>query len=406
MTNKNKNLAPIKGENQYADYLKELSGFCALSDEQLDDTLKERIEHLSILLTAYEKKIENLEPADPISIIRIRMHERRLSSADVVPYFGSPSRVSEVLNGRRSLTLSMIRKISKGLDIPADFLVGVDAEFDAHSDDPDWTLFPIGEMYKRGWIEAKTKRSAKLKESMLEFFNTANPSLLSANYKRSITLRSESLASSYSRTAWLARVVGLAKTSLDKVPKFKYSSITDEFLESLAAESQNHLGRLTAFKMLADIGIIVIYEPSLKGASIDGAATEVDGTPIIGVTLRHDRLDHFWFTLMHEVCHVWKHLNTGEFLIDDFDKEDDEIKIEAEANRLARDILIPRALWRRSAVRTSPTVSNILDLARMIGRDPAIIAGRVRRESNNYSLFTELVGSGNLRKVTQIGVQA
>ena len=109
---------------------------------------------------------------------------------------------------------------------------------------------------------------------------------------------------------------------------------------------------------------------------------------------------------MHEVCHVWKHLNTGEFLIDDFDKEDDEIKIEAEANRLARDILIPRALWRRSAVRTSPTVSNILDLARMIGRDPAIIAGRVRRESNNYSLFTELVGSGNLRKVTQIGVQA
>jgi len=405
MKTKDKQLTPIKDEHQYANYLKELSGYCALSDKQLDQSMKERIEHLSILLAAYERRIEDLEPADPISIIRIRMHERGLSSSDVVPYFGSPSRVSEVLNGRRSLTLSMIRKISKGLDIPADFLVGVDDEYDRRSDEPDWTMFPIGEMHKRGWIEAKTKRSKNLEASMLDFFNTANPNLLSANYKRSITLRSESLSSNYARTAWLARVVSLAKESIAAVTKFDHSSINSEFLEALAAESQNHLGHITAFKMLAEIGIIVIYEPSLKGASIDGAATEINGTPIIGVTLRHDRLDHFWFTLMHEVCHVWKHLNTGEFLIDDFDSEDDGQKIEAEANRLARDILIPRAMWRRSAARTSPTVSNVLDLARMIGRDPAIVAGRVRRENNNYSLFTELVGSGNLRKVTQIGVQ-
>ena len=399
-------LVPIKDKHQYLDYLRMLSNYCELREDQLNEYKQERIKHLSILLEAYESEIEDLKPTDPIAIIRIRMHERGLSPADVIQYFGSRSRVSEVLNGRRKLTLSMIRNISSGLDIPAEFLIGVDESASPENpDEPDWALFPIAEMYKRGWIKAKSRRSKNLKQSMQDFFDASDPAILTAAYKRSITLRSESISANYARTAWLSRVVSLSNEVTRKYNDFRHSYIDDDFLAQLAAESQNYLGHINAFNMLKEIGVVVVYEPTLKGASIDGAATEINGTPIIGITLRHDRLDNFWFTLLHEVCHVWKHLDTGQYLIDDFDMIDDSEKIEAEANRVARDTLIPRSAWRRSAARVSPTVPNVLDLAREVGRDPAIVAGRVRREKNNYSLFADLVGSGHLRKTTKRGVQ-
>ena len=123
-----------------------------------------------------------------------------------------------------------------------------------------------------------------------------------------------------------------------------------------------------------------------------------DGSPVVGLTLRLDRVDYFWFTLMHELAHVIKHLSApGDAFLDRLDDCEATEALEIEANKIARDALIPRAAWRRSEVAVAPTRQRILSLARELSVHPAIVAGRVRRETGNYRLFGDLVGSQEVR---------
>ena len=84
----------------------------------------ERLALLALLIEDYEKKAYQFEALDPIEVIEFRMAEQGLRQKDLVPMLGSKSRVSEVLGGKRPLTLQMIRALSSGLGIPADALIG------------------------------------------------------------------------------------------------------------------------------------------------------------------------------------------------------------------------------------------------------------------------------------------
>jgi len=127
---------------------------------------------------------------------------------------------------------------------------------------------------------------------------------------------------------------------------------------------------------------------------------DVDGTPVIGLTLRHDRLDNFWFTLLHECVHIIKHLHApGETFVDDTERSFDTDEKEIEANRMARDSLIPQEAWRRSDANRLKTAEAINALAAELKIHPAIVAGRIRREAGNYKLFSALVGHRAVKKV-------
>jgi HTH-type transcriptional regulator/antitoxin HigA len=64
-----------------------------------------------------------MDPADPVELIKLMMDQQNLKKKDLIPYIGSASKVTEVLNGKRNLSLSMIRRLSEGLGIPADVLI-------------------------------------------------------------------------------------------------------------------------------------------------------------------------------------------------------------------------------------------------------------------------------------------
>lgn len=84
----------------------------------------ERLELLALLIEDYEKRVYQFEALDPIEVIEFRMAEQGLRQKDLIPMLGSQSRVSEVLAGKRPLTVQMIRALSSGLGIPADALIG------------------------------------------------------------------------------------------------------------------------------------------------------------------------------------------------------------------------------------------------------------------------------------------
>ena len=84
----------------------------------------DELELLAALIEIYEEKHAPIPPPDPIEAIRFRMEQENLRPQDLVPLLGSRSRVSEVLNGKRTLTLTMIRRLHQSLGIPADILLG------------------------------------------------------------------------------------------------------------------------------------------------------------------------------------------------------------------------------------------------------------------------------------------
>jgi HTH-type transcriptional regulator/antitoxin HigA len=83
----------------------------------------DELELLAALVEIYEEKHAPVPPPDPIEAIRFRMEQEDLRPLDLVPLLGSRSRVSEVLNGKRPLTLTMIRRLHRVLGIPADVLL-------------------------------------------------------------------------------------------------------------------------------------------------------------------------------------------------------------------------------------------------------------------------------------------
>lgn len=113
-------IAPIKSEDDYEVALAEIA---TLMDAERDTPEGDRLDVLATLVEAYEARHWAIDPPEPIEAIRIRMKQRGLRPRDLEPYLGTRARVSEVLNRKRPLTLPMIRRLSRGLGIPAAILI-------------------------------------------------------------------------------------------------------------------------------------------------------------------------------------------------------------------------------------------------------------------------------------------
>ena len=107
-----------------SDYIAVLARIEELMDAKRNTSQGDELELLSLLVHDYEEKAFPMDKPDPIEAIRFRMEQRGLKPTDLVPLLGSRSRVSEVLSGRRNLTLRMIRALVRGLGIPAEVLLG------------------------------------------------------------------------------------------------------------------------------------------------------------------------------------------------------------------------------------------------------------------------------------------
>jgi len=154
-----------------------------------------------------------------------------------------------------------------------------------------------------------------------------------------------------------------------------------------------------ACQRLSAVGVVVVYEPALSKTRLDGAALwHPDGFPVIGLTIRYDRLDNFWFTLFHELAHVKYDLtaeNVG-FIDTDIDSFK-ENEIERKADQFALDQFISREKWEE--VKHLSLAKQIRDACVELAIHPAILAGRLRREHNDYGKHRTLVGQGLVRKM-------
>lgn len=300
----------------------------------------------------------------------------------------------------RSISLSNYRKIASALgveiraairdDAVASFRMGVGTL-------PSYDVASLRRVVKhalaQGWIAAPA--SDETAESMLIEYVRDSVSRLGSPTLLRTGMTPLSLDDDLALSAWRARVI-------QKFDSIKLSGQFDAmdiaWLPGLVALSRRDDGISYVHEMLSSHGIAFIYEPHFSGLRVDGAALQIDGVPIVALSVRHDRIDNFWFTLMHEIAHLYLHQRMGLEIgfYDDLDESGDD-QVEDEADEFASSTLIPDEVWIRSPARISKDHTAIDRFAENLGIHPAIVFGRVRKERNNYKIFHDRVGLGCVR---------
>lgn len=365
----------------------------------------DELELLLLLVEKYEDNAFPIDLPDPIAAIRFRMEQQNLKAKDLVPFIGSKSKVSEVLNGQRELSLTMIRKLVQGLSIPAEVLLQQQgAQLESNGLLELSKRFPLAEMRKRGWFQGFTGTLKELKDQiedvLARFVAVIGKNCLIPALNRQ-RIRDGGTTDHAALTAWRLRVVSEALR--ETLPAYRPGTVTPEFLSEVAKLSYFSDGPKLAREFMNKHGIHFIVERHLPRTFLDGAAMCLpDDSRLVALTLRHDRLDNFWFTLLHELAHVSLHLDDSkvDVIFDDLDKESTEVS-EREADALAQEALIPAKVWKKVSSLGVHSEESVKEFAEKLRISPAILAGRIRYEKQNYRLLNDLVGHGCVRSTLE-----
>lgn len=361
----------------------------------------DKLDVLSVLIEKYESSNFHIDSPDPIEAIKFHMDRMGLTNKDMEPYFGSKARVSEVLNRKRPLSLSMMRSLQSKLGISAETLMR-ESNYESLDEIPGWEGLPIKEMFKKAYfpgIRAFNEVLDNEEQIVTAFLNTVSePKVMQALLKSSVTQahsRSARTMNKRALLAWCTRVFQKVESQPIST-KYDSSNINEDFIRGLIELSPNPSGPKVAVEYLNRFGIHLIVEPHLSKTYLDGAAFMSDsGHPVIAMTLRFNRIDNFWFVLLHELAHVKLHLNGGQNLFfDDLETLPNSDDVENEADLKAGNWLIPENEWNNSQVRTTRDAQSAIALAKTLKIHPAIVVGRLQRNENNYRLLSKSIGRG------------
>jgi HTH-type transcriptional regulator/antitoxin HigA len=334
-----------------------------------EGAFSDEIEVLSTLIEEYERATIPMSATSPVEAIRFRMDQQGLAPRQLEPFIGSRARVSEVLSGNR-----LDRGVSE--KPPGAALNRLNAlGFELSSDGVPSFVHALPSPYTQRALHRKTR-----------------------------TQRAASKMDQGALLLWQAAVLSKSE-SRRPTARFDRSMFVAERLRKVARLSGRPDGPRRAIEAFAENGVSTVILPALPGTFLDGAVmAHRDGTPVIGLTLRHERMDNFWFTLMHEAAHIALHYDqltdTGAVFVDDLEIRSEDA-FEREADALAGESLIPKHLLAQVQWDEASTHDDIVALSVRTRVHIAIVAGRWQRDHQNYKKFSRLIERGTIRRHLQ-----
>jgi HTH-type transcriptional regulator/antitoxin HigA len=327
------------------------------------------------------------EAFPPGDYIKEELEERGWSQADLAEILGvNESVVSALINGKKAITPELAKGLSAAFETSAQVWMNLESSyrlFLAKSTDDVigrkarlYDIAPVKELIKRGWIE-KSENISVLEKRVNEFLSEVVPHAArkSTSYG----------AMNPAQRAWLCRAKRLAR--LVKVDKFSEESLEEAFdaLRGLLGTPEDIL-KVPA--VLAKAGIHLVVLEHLPQTRIDGACLWLeDGSPVIAISLRYDRLDYFWHTLLHEMAHV-KHRDGAdgeppidEDLVGDKAKEaETKPECEKKADMFACEFSVTEHQLTDFIARVKPFFSRqkIVGFANRLHVHPAIVVGQLQ----------------------------
>ncbi|WP_165494612.1 ImmA/IrrE family metallo-endopeptidase [Pseudoxanthomonas winnipegensis] len=277
----------------------------------------------------------------------------------------------------------------------------------------DFDDFPLSpnrsvknDSYLDAYIEAQRTMQASLNHriaGMSRDLLALTNQLYAKSQNGNALLRANKSARSEGVSIWLSKLSRIAHWAVISGISKPFLGTNADFIKSIPRTSLSMDGIRSLERKLLDQGIILIHLSAAAGTKVDGCVMKLEtGHMVIGMSLRYSRLDYYYFTLMHEMGHISLHANELDSpIVDDFDEPEEEHGdvIEMEANRFARDALIPRNEWRTAEVRRSLKIDDLMKFAQTIGVAPQIVAGRIRNEQKRHDLFGKIVHEVNIREI-------
>lgn len=315
--------------------------------------------------------------------------------------------LNKIVSGKRAVDAELALALSQIFDVPAELFLQLQKDYDLAMARllarPDAgltiraTLFgelPVSDMVKRGWLPGvtDTKNVPKLEAALCAFFGVSsvdNIEILPHAAKKTAV----AMPASPAQLAWLYRARQLA-TDLP-APKYSEAALSAA-LAKLRALLISQDGVRKVPRVLMDCGIRYVIVESLPSAKIDGVCFWLNAhSPVIGMSLRYDRIDNFWFVLRHEIEHVLRGHGKAAAMLDielEKSKAGTGVDIPEEekvANEAAADFCVPRAKLDNFIDRKAPMFAerDIRGFATTLQVHPGIIAGQLQNKTGRYDLF-------------------
>jgi len=304
--------------------------------------------------------------------------------------------VNEIIAARKAITPETAREFSAALGSSPQYWLNLESAYQLWKTAPSPSeaiiareaklreRFPIREMLKSKWIEP-SENFEVLEQRIFNFYGIENedeePQLLHAarrNYREDFNALQE---------AWLFRVKQLA--SALRVPLYSEKKLREAVgkLEPLMLDPEEirHVPQI-----LAECGVrFVIVEP-IANSKIDGVCFWINQNqgPVIGLTLKGDFIERFWFNLRHEIEHVLRGDGKTRIVIDDFEAMQED-ETEKAVNKVAANFCVPQDALDDFIMRHDPMYSTtkFIGFSRLMKRHPGIVAGQLQHKIGRNDLF-------------------
>ncbi len=335
----------------------------------------------------------------PGARIEKEIKARGWNQNDLAFVLGMPARtVSRLISGNRGVSAPLAKSLAAAFNVSPELFLNLQLQHDlARANDPDAGIlfrahmqqqYPIRQMILRGWIQ--DSEPDLLESQVARFFEvddiTDVPHMRhAANVGKADKVPPQQLA-------WLFRVRQIAKEMV--VRRYSKRALEDavaRFSTMLQyPEEIRHVPRI-----LEECGISFVVVEALPGSKIDGACFWLDKqSPVIGMTLRYDKIDNFWFVLRHEIEHVLNRDAMNEPIIDEelnpaiADASEQELR----ANEAGACFCVPTREMDSFYVRKNPYFSrrNVLAFAKRVQVHPGLVVGQLQFRMKKYTLLRNL----------------
>lgn len=333
----------------------------------------------------------------PGELVREGMDAKGWNQSDLAFALGSSTAaINQILNDKRSISHNMARALAAALDQSPEMFARAQAEWDVrHAEAPAPIIsararilsrYPLREMIRRGWIDPE-HRDGSLEQQVCRFFGVQ--SLEDVPHLDHSAKKTDYLDIPPAQLAWLFRVRQIAS-------EMHPSAYSPEKLRNAVSafkdmrdepDTVRHVPRL-----LDEAGVRFVVVEGLPGAQIDGVCLWLNkDAPVIGMSIRFDRIDNFWFVLRHECAHVLHGHGKDHAIVDvdmegNISSENDEEKI---ANSEAADFCVPAEQIRSFYLRKKPFFSetDVLAFSKRMKIHPGLAVGQLQRLANRYDLL-------------------
>lgn len=317
------------------------------------------------------------------------------------------ARVNKVVTDKRSVDAELAVALEDVFAVPAERFLQLQAEFDLArariTSRPDprrarraalYGGLPVNEMIKRGWLEAKDIRDlAKVEKELCRFFEVDEVDQIEV-LPHAAKKTEVSAQATPAQLAWLYRVRQIASEML--VARYSAAALTKAIVQlQTLVRSAEEVRKVP--RILAESGVRFAIVESLPGAKIDGACFWLDPqSPVVGMSLRHDRIDNFWFVLRHELEHVLQSHGQDRIILDiELEGEragQNAVELEERvANLAASEFCVPKKALDAFVARKAPFFSDV-DLrgfAATLQVHPGLVAGQLQHRTGRYNLFRD-----------------